>query len=134
MQEAAATVLSSSSPFLPAGEGRREAGNALIEGADAAQRATRSIFSVDGGEGENLPPSPPKKRALFFAAFVACITFLYIITSMFVQLVSEIINNERVWNAIELTQARNNRSLQSILNETVFPMLAAMNNASTEIH
>ena len=46
--------------------------------------------------------SPPKKRAVLLTAFIVCISFLIFISNLLSSLISEFLDNDRVWNHLRI--------------------------------
>ncbi len=113
------------------GRGRKKQQDTMLQVANSAARvaetATDAFLPQDSeaeeaGEGSgvkdnpSLPPPPPKKRAILLTAFLVCISFLIFFTNVMSSLVTKIMQNDQVWNHLNMwmnaTCRRDNKTLR----------------------
>lgn len=112
------------SAFLQSTEGRESASAIISEGLNAATAAASQSVTEGRERKGGGAATPPRKRALLFATFIACLSFLYIVVSLTANLISEIMKNDRVWESIATMRERSNFStLVKDLNNTLLPFL-----------
>lgn len=82
-----------------------EEGGLAAATTTAAAAGTATCTSIRGGG------ATPKKRAIILTAFLACLSFLFIVVNMIVSSVMTLVENEKVWRHVADTFGTKNDSV-----------------------